>query len=133
MIQLRSKLMKLTFKESKAHCRKTKKEKKQPSGHLLPCLPSPSTNALNWKMLHYSFGYAAGHSACNCSGLQFLPNIEDSVSHPSVWVFFTCLSMVGIPAKPFIYTLLLGLCYVCPYFRPDDIYCLFNTGGGKRS
>lgn len=29
MIQLRSKLMKLTFKESKAHCRK-KKKKKQP-------------------------------------------------------------------------------------------------------
>ena len=29
MIQLRSKLMKLTFKESKAHCRKTKKEKRK--------------------------------------------------------------------------------------------------------
>ena len=30
--------------------------------------------------------------------LQFLPNVEEAISHP-LWVFSTCLSMAGIPEK----------------------------------
>lgn len=49
--------------------------------------------------------------------LQFLPNTEEGISHPFVWVFFTCLSMAGIPEKLFIYAFLLGLCYVHSLFQ----------------
>lgn len=135
MIKLRSKLTKLTFKESKAHCRKKKKKKPNHKDICYPAyLHSPSTNALNLKILYTT---VLDMQPVTVPVTVLVYDFFLILRKPSAILLFGCFSLVsqwlGYLQNHLFTYFFWGYATCAPYFRPDDIYCLFNTGGGKRN